>query len=127
MERIEMKLRNKKTGEITDLAKGGLLKSDNDNHIIVYPEGTLKYYAYNLLAELNEEWEDYKPTEPLIEDEKIREIIRPWTKINGVTKLTYYEGENCLEDVFRNEIHFNKMLGLEDGKTYTTDELLGEE
>lgn len=28
-----MKLRNKKTGEITDLAKRGLLKTDNDNRI----------------------------------------------------------------------------------------------
>jgi hypothetical protein len=55
-----MKLRNKKTGEIADLEHRGLLKSDNNNHIIVYPEGTLKYYAYNSLAELNEEWEDYE-------------------------------------------------------------------
>ena len=53
-----MKLRNKKTGEITDLSKNGFIKSDNDDHIIVYQEGTLKYYAYNSLAELNEEWED---------------------------------------------------------------------
>lgn len=55
-----MKIRNKKTGEIADLEYGGLLKSDNNNHIIVYPEGTLKYYAYNSLAELNAEWEDYE-------------------------------------------------------------------
>ena len=55
-----MKLRNKKTGEIANLEDRGLLKSDNNNHIIVYPEGTLKYYAYNSLAELNEEWEDYE-------------------------------------------------------------------
>jgi hypothetical protein len=53
-----MKLRNKKTREIADLNHRGLLKSDNNNHIIVYPEGTLKCYAYNSLAELNEDWED---------------------------------------------------------------------
>lgn len=53
-----MKLRNRKTGEIANLEGKGLLKSDNNNHIIVYPDGTLKYYAYNSLAELNEEWED---------------------------------------------------------------------
>lgn len=57
-----MKLRNKNTGEIADLAKRWLLKSDNDNHIIVYPEGTLKYYAYESLAELNKEWEDAPST-----------------------------------------------------------------
>jgi hypothetical protein len=58
-----MKLRNKKTREIANLEDRGLLKSDNNNHIIVYPEGTLKYYAYNSLAELCEEWED-APEEP---------------------------------------------------------------
>ena len=122
-----MKLRNKKTGEIVDLAKRGLLKSDNDNHIIVYPEGTLKYYAYNSLAELNEEWEDYAPKEPLIKDEKIRDIIRSWTKVNDVVGLTYNAGENSLTDIYRNEISFNACLGLEDGSTYTTNELCGEE
>jgi hypothetical protein len=79
------------------------------------------------IANLTEDWEDYKPTEPLIKDEKIREITRLWAKINGATELKYYEGENCLEDIFRNEIHFNQPLCLEDGKTYTTDELCGEE
>ena len=58
-----MKLRNRKTGEISNLESKGLLKSDNNNHIIVYPDGTLKYYAYNSLAELNEEWEDYEEEE----------------------------------------------------------------
>ena len=122
-----MKLRNKKTGEITDLAKGGLLKSDNDNHIIVYPEGTLKYYAYNSLAELNEEWEDYKPTEPLIKDEKVRGIIRLWATLNGVTKLKYNIDENSLTDIFRNTISFNHLLDLQDDYTYDINELCGEE
>ena len=58
-----MKLRNKKTGEIANLEGRGLLKSDNNNHIIVYPDGKLKYYTYNSLSELNSEWED-APEEP---------------------------------------------------------------
>lgn len=73
---------------------------------------------------------DYKPsepTEPLIKDEKIRDIIRLWAKVNGATVLKYFSGENCLEDIFRNEIHFNQLLGLEDDKNYTTAELCGEE
>lgn len=71
-------------------------------------------------------WEEHDASaEPLIKDEKIREIVRPWAKVNGATELKYYEGENCLEDVFRNEIHFNQALGLEDAKTYTTEELCG--
>lgn len=63
--------------------------------------------------------------EPLIEDKEIREIVRPWAKINGATELTYDADENSLKDIFRNEIHFNQALGLEDGKTYTTEELCG--
>lgn len=71
-------------------------------------------------------WEEHDASaEPLIKDEKIREIVRPWAKVNGATGLKYYEGENCLEDMFRNEIHFNQALGLEDAKTYTTEELCG--
>lgn len=65
--------------------------------------------------------------DPLIRDDKIREITRLWAKTNGATELKYFEGENCLEDIFRNEIHFNQLLCLEDGKTYTTDELCGED
>lgn len=96
-----MKLRNKKTGEIVDTTEP--------------------------LADLNKEWGDYIPTKPLIKDEKIRDIIRLWAKVNGATVLKYFSGENCLEDIFRNEIHFNQLLGLEDDKNYTTAELCGEE
>lgn len=82
-----MKLRNKKTGEIIDLARRGLLKSDNDNHIIVYPEGALKYYAYNSLAELNAEWEDYKPAGPLIEKRSHRGVLRAAAQMSGTSKV----------------------------------------
>lgn len=51
-----MKLRNKKTGEIGNFA-------------LVRAIGDINYTS---LAELNEEWEDYEPKEPLIKDEKIR-------------------------------------------------------
>ena len=60
-------------------------------------------------------------------DEKIRDIIRSWTKVNDVVGLTYNAGENSLKDIFRNEISFNTCLGLEDGSTYTTNELCGED
>lgn len=111
-----MKLRNKKTGGLANMLWG-------QDFIRVYTDAG--WADYGSLAELNEEWEDYKPTEPLIEDKEIREIVRPWAKVNGATELKYYEGENCLEDIFRNEIHFNQALGLEDAKTYSTEELCG--
>lgn len=72
-----MKLRNKKTGEIvlaTNMAVG------------FADDGTDNWY--NSLAELNEEWEDYKPAEPLIKDEKIRKAVRAWA-----------EAENCTSEM----------------------------
>lgn len=119
-----MKLRNKKTGETEGVCfamSGGRIAVIVDDMPLC---GNSVLGEYESLAELNEEWED-APTEPLIEDKEIREIVRPWAKVNGATELKYYEGENCLEDIFRNEIHFNQALGLEDAKTYTTEELCG--
>ena len=77
-----MRLRNKKTGKVFDAIireKGG----GNTYSIIVC---NIKEYSkpplarcilgeYDSLAELNEEWEDYKPAEPLIKDEEIISFI----------------------------------------------------
>ena len=126
-----MKLRNKKTGEVIDLAKRGLLKSDNDNHIIVYPEGTLKYYAYNSLAELNEEWEDYKPSGPLIENKKIRKAVRAWAEANGEEDNIVFTRSCEYSDYMfytngGGDICFEQGINLATG-SYTIAELCGEE
>ena len=133
---VYMRLRNKKTGEIVDLAKGGLLKSDNDNHIIVYPEGTLKYYAYNSLAELNEEWEDYEPKEPLIKDEKIRRAVRAWAEVNRTKYVwvsTALKGIDITQDFehlqlteYKQNITFECEADFKSGN-YTIAELCGED
>lgn len=63
-----MKLRNKKTGEISELS----VDIDRpDNGIRVYADGGVCYKMYNSLSELNEEWEDV-PEEP-----KVGYIIDP--------------------------------------------------
>ena len=51
-----MILRNRKTGELWEL-------------------------VYRYKDELPREWEDYKPSEPLIEDEKVRKAVRAWWNI----------------------------------------------
>ena len=115
-----MKLRNKKTGEVVDeISKVGLVWNRFGS-----PDGI---GMYDSLAELNEAWEDYKPKEPLIKDEEIREIVRAWAKVNDATKLKYNYGENSLDDIYRNEITFNMGLGLKDSGEYTIAELCGEE
>lgn len=105
-----MKLRNKKTGEIKEFAlfDGKELQG-----------GTT-------LDSLVEEWEDYKPTEPLIKDEKIRKVVRAWAEGNMATRVQY----DAFWRGFRNRnstITVWEELPLEDNKTYTITELCGEE
>lgn len=125
-----MKLRNKKTGMIEYLIFNSYPVSGDI--VLEYVDDSSKsgyseYCRYKTLTELNEEWEDYKPIEPYIEDEEIREIIRAWAKANDATKLKYNYDENSLDDIYRNSITFNYGLGLKDGHTYTIPELCGEE
>lgn len=65
-----MKLRNKKTGEVREWQRVGAIDYGELNEVYEAVE-------YDSLAELNEEWEDYTPTEPIF-DEKIRRGIRAW-------------------------------------------------
>ena len=69
-----MKLCNKKTGEIDKLIEYG-----NDvipHEITEFVIETVDHeYKYTSLPELIKDWEDYKPTEPLIKDERIRKAV----------------------------------------------------
>lgn len=119
-----MKLRNKKTGEVvTEIDTG-------QNNETFWVLGN-KPRMYETLAELNEEWEDYKPSEPLIEDEKVRKAVRTWAGLYapGVIKVCIYanyvslykDGLVCIDlpgEIFRELI---------DKHCYSIDELCGEE
>ena len=87
-----MKLRNKKTGET-----GYCLHTHRDHNTGTLKVAVLKdgvpfsefkphepIYDYDSLAELNEDWEDYTPAEPLIKDEKIRKAVRAWAEAQGL-------------------------------------------
>lgn len=71
-----MKLRNKKTGGLANIL------NDDQDFIRVYTDAG--WHDYDSLAELNAEWEDYKPAEPLIKDEKIRKVVRAWAEANSI-------------------------------------------
>ena len=111
-----MKLRNKKTGDIVEWDG-------------VHISNDIVGEMFDSIAELNEEWEDYKPTEPLIKDEKVRKAVRAWAEVNRMAPtdavnfmqhLVEFNGHYC-------SIVFNKRLkGLEDG-CYTIAELCGSE
>lgn len=53
-----MKLRNKKTGEIVDFAKGNFISS-KDYGFVIYKDGG-RGIEYSSLTEFNKEWEDYE-------------------------------------------------------------------
>ena len=42
---------------------------------------------YDSLDGVVEEWEDYKPAEPLIKNEKIRKAVRAWAEAIGETQV----------------------------------------
>lgn len=125
-----MKLRNKKTGELGQI---GYVATSGGEIIVEdisgdeYPYSVIS--SYKTLAELNEEWEDYEPKEPLIKDEKIRKAVRAWAEANKEEELEVMGG--CSVTAFKSlynhtEIDFNCSWKLRDS-VYTIEELCGEE
>lgn len=125
-----MRLINRKTGEVVEAIERGMidLYLYSNEHEVGYG---FDRKTYNSLSELNNEWEDYKPAEPLIKDEKIRKAVRAWADANGflneievhsLTAGTRFSIENY-DIVFLGYFIYD----LEDNKTYTIAELCGEE
>lgn len=127
-----MKLRNKKTGKIVEckdivFARCKAFASDWETYT---PN-------VNSLAELNEEWEDYKPTEPLIKDEKIRKAVRAWAALYDSGVVRAHIGEDYVS-LFKDEVNgYSSSVGIDlspdvfveliDTHYYTIAELCGEE
>ena len=106
-----MKLRNKKTGEVIILI----------DHI---------FDNYSSLDELTEDWEEVKPEGPLIKDEKIRKAVRAWAEANNITQVSHdacWNAFRCTDFVIAFDYDFDRHDGFEDMKSYTIDELCGEE
>ena len=120
-----MKLRNKKTGEAV-YVDFQIPLCNNDE--------ILGSYCVTSLEALNRSFEDYKPKEPLIKDEKIRKAVRAWAEANNI-RAVYYSPE---EDGFyvKNfdgeivaSIYFGDKPMEEDGygEHYTIAELCGDD
>ena len=130
-----MKLRNKNTGEVIDLDIANIKAQFGG--ISVIPEPVKlggDEYVYHSLAELNDDWEDYKPAEPLIKDEKIRKAIRAWAEANNIRAVYYSPEEDGFyvknfDDEIVASIYFGDKPIEEDGygEHYTIAELCGEE
>ena len=120
-----MKLRNKKTGDAREFESLNLIVRAEDPE-----DGYESWNDYHSLAELNEEWEDYKPAEPLIKDEKIRKAVRAWAKADLIKKA-YLEDDYtiCADDDVNVRISFSLPVFKDVGSAYdyTIAELCGEE
>lgn len=131
-----MKLRNKKTGEI----EKAYFATNWDKIAIIVSGmplcGDSVLGEYGSLAELNDEWEDYKPAEPLIKDEKIRKAVRAWAEAVGGSPVCFYE-DTGYEGVGRLKMYRegypavfdlgHQFYDLELDTQYTVAELCGEE
>ena len=115
-----MKLRNKKTDDAV-YVDFRIPLCNNDE--------ALGSYSVMSLEALNRSFEDYKPTEPLIKDEKIRKAVRSWAEANDITEINVassgYELWGGIDDWC---IHFggNPFKDIKPLK-YTIEELCGEE
>lgn len=114
-----MKLRNKKTGEIKEYYSVAIFENALGDGL-----GECR-----TLTELNDEWEDYEPKEPLIKDERIRKAVRAWAEVDAIVLVeikTDYRIESVNDDAV---IRFDEPVfnGLPKGRNLTITELCGEE
>ena len=82
---------------------------------------------YDTLAELNEDWEDCEPKEPLIKDEKIRKAVRAWAEANNIRVVRVKDDYCFIDTESAANIRFYDKIGVFLKGNYTIAELCGEE
>ena len=124
-----MKLRNKNTGDTVKFVSIEPLYKDKLKLTYLLSSGLINERYYTSIEKFNDDWEDYKPKEPLIKDEKIRKAVRAWAEANDITEINVassgYELWGGIDDWC---IHFggNPFKDIKPLK-YTIAELCGEE
>lgn len=110
----------------------GLCRDSDD--IMAYHQKTLDKFP-NILTDW---FEEIKPAEPLIKDEKIRKVVRDWAEANGVKEIIVFDHINNAPytpvgavDFAQNsghlEIRFRTEERFDTDRIYTIAELCGEE
>ena len=128
-----MKLRNKRTGDIWEFDGGFLMKASRETTDRAGGRGCSLTCCARSLAELNADWEDVEPAEPLIKDEKIRKAVRLWAECedsNTISVEGTYGGRSLIIRA-QNGMAFwtskkDSFSKLEVGGNYTIAELCGE-
>ena len=130
MKRYELKrdLPTFKAGEVFYLSDAGNLFRESDD-IAAYSWSTIDKFP-NILTDW---FEEIKPAEPLIKDEKIRKAVRAWAEANEISQVQFdrYIRGFSASDAEHNILSMISFDGFVfmfvDGKIYTIDELCGEE
>ena len=117
-----------KAGDIFYLSSMGNLFHESEG-VVAYSWSTIDKFP-NILTDW---FEEIKPAEPLIKDEKIRKAVRAWAEANEISQAQfdrYISGFSASDD----EHNILSMISFDgfvfmfvDGKIYTIDELCGEE
>lgn len=94
--------------------------------VMAYAEKTLEAFP-NILTDWFEEIK-----EPLINNKKVSKAVKAWAEANEIETAEYddYWVSFRRDDKvisFKDDDHCLRLYGLEDNKTYTIDELCGEE
>ena len=127
------KLLNKKTGEIVKFLSLELVDEDEIEFTCEMLNGHEKAWSYNSLEKFKEEWEIYKPVEPLIEYPKARKVFREWADLFGAKRFRVdHLCSFCRTVITSNDLVEEPAIELpgfigKDSETYTREELCGEE
>lgn len=133
-----MNLRNKKTGKLYEWCNIMVKKNRKSVKLLVAEkeDDDREIYYYESFEKMCEEWEtveDPQPKEPLIEDEKARNVFREWADLIGaelfrVNHLCKYGRTIITSTDLTSEpiIELPGYIGV-DSEIYTKVELGGEE
>ena len=122
-----MKLRNKKTGEVIDLKIVQL----GDNYMLDHEVKTI-FNEELTLKTFNRYFEDYEEKVPLIKNEKIRKLVKIWSKVNELDEVIYDGCKDCIyapdcdNTVSISFSDYYTFSYLEHRRLYTITELCGE-
>lgn len=125
--RLKYDLPTFKAGGTFHLNDRGDLISDNEfsKGVVAYARSSIVKFP-NILTDW---FEEIKPADPLIKDEKIRKAVRAWAEADGADEkiyLTIDDNGSRFANKYGGYIEFAFQIDM-DERLYTIDELCGEE
>lgn len=121
-----MRLRNKKTGKVQTCDMVVITDEQIDGEIASLGRHA---FIFRSIEQFNDQYEAYKPVEPLIKDEKIRKAVKAWAEASdvGVARVApfaVFDIETSARIFFYGRVIEDKDYDEE--KSYTIAELCGE-